>query len=157
MVLIIFSSNKGQAHPPWLSAMVPGLCLCPDHANIQFGRVLLSMGQTYAQKHADSYMVWTSVAQCSSPPDAGAEVVIQPQVCSRVWMEPSQKLNEALKRSLCFLCRYCFGDACVPGPIYTHTSAASVFWELSCHNKAEALHRSHLRLRIGMTVANSRI
>lgn len=30
-----------------------------------------------------------------------------------------RNLKKALKHSLCFLWRYSFGDACVPGPIYT--------------------------------------
>lgn len=129
MLLILFSSNEGQLQPSWLPAMVPGLCHCQHLANVSFGRVLLSMGQTYAKKHANNnYTVWTSMAQCSSPSDTGVEVAIQPLVCSRVWMEPSPKLHEALKRSLCFLCRYCFGNACVPGPVYTQRSAASAYW-----------------------------
>lgn len=33
MLLILFSSNKGQPHPSWLPAMVPGLCHCLNRAN----------------------------------------------------------------------------------------------------------------------------
>lgn len=106
--------------------MAPGLWNCPNWANVQFRRVILSMDQSYTKKHLNSYTVWTSMAHSSGPSDTGAKVAIQAQVCGRIWKGPSQKLSGTLKHRLCFLCRYSSGDVCVPGNGYTQRPG--VFW-----------------------------